>query len=1123
MADRDLCGCTLGEFVLCERIDEDSSGVVYRAEQRLLSRDVSVKVLHQRHDDAALQRLRDEVQLASRFDHPYAAHVYAFGVEDQSGSPWIAGELVQGIVLQRWLDTHGPMPLEQFVPFFDCLAQVVQAAHDRGIVDLDLQLSNVMVIEGAGRLFPKLLNVGISRLTRSDPGVGSPAPVAPAQWSSDPTVGPATDVYPLGILAYEALAGQLPSSTEPLDEHDPRHRDAPVPLLSGDFSPDLDRILQHALNGSPYDRHGSVLELASELRAALRASPREQLRSAAQRWEAGARAPGLLWGDDVLADFAHWLHAPLRRLSEHERAFLTTSQQRVRRARWGWGAILSIAVMIPFGVLGYRATMQTRMATQRAVLQTRLAQEQAHAAHQVAEATITQAELEQGRSALLHGEAEAQLHLGRAYHRGDHASSTAFMYARALQPKLAEQARFASSFGRMWSAAFSPDGRQIATTDDRAAQIWDAQTGQLLATLPHGDTVYQAVYSADGARLVTTGSDGAVRIWDAASGALVRELRRGSARPRYYAVAMSPGGKLVAAIDTKGEVAHVWDAGTGAPIAEIRNDASEFPALAFSADGRWLATTGGDDVRVFDAWTRAHAITLRGPRIRSLAFDPTGPRLLTGAATGDAAIWAIPSGARIRHLRDVGEPVEAVAFSPDGQLVVAGSRDGAEQVWHAGSGALLSQFNPRRSKIRAVEFDPTSKLVLAAGADGTVVVADVALGMPITVLEGPRNVVWVAHFDPSSRRVVGASLDGTARVWDATAPYRRWSSPPVSDDCGIGTSPEPDRRFIAVGCRDHATRVWDTARDQLLAELPSVTQVDGDFTSAFPAVSGAGDRAAIARGTTVEVYELPGGRLLRTIAHGAPVNAVAFASTGRDIVSGAVDGSLLVTRDDGAVLAFPTSAGGIDAAGFLPDGRVVAADAQRRLRVYAPDGTVRADLEIPVRVMSLRIEGTHLVTVPIVPLTTELASPLLLDVERYRVFAQLEGHNGRVLSARWVAGHQILTAGADGTARLWDGSTGELRQIYQGGSRLLADATLAPDGLVIAGDADGLLRFWDATSGRLLWALQAHTSQIIGVHVEGRDIVTRGSSGELSRWTLPRSEQVIEACGDRDRCAIMQR
>jgi WD40 repeat protein len=1120
IADRDLSGFTLGEFILRERIGEAGSGAgaVYRGEQLLLGREVVVNVWHQRRDDESRERFLCEARLASRLQHPFAAHIYAFGVKDQDEDIllWIATELVHGmtgITLKHWLDTHGPMPLEQFVPFFESIAQAVQAAHDRGIVHRALSSSNVMVIEGAGHRVPKVLDFGIGRLTRRDIGTGSPAYMAPEQWSSPFTVGPAVDIYALGVLAYEALTGRLPFVADTLDERDQHHRDAPVPSPGGSFSPDLDRILQRAFAKFPADRHANVLELAAALREALRASPREQLRSAAQRWADQARAPGLLWGRDMLAAFARWTLVPSGGLSERECTYLATSQRRARRSVWVRRWLGALAATVVVGVFLYRAAMQTQ-----------LAQEQTRAAQQVAEATIMQAELEQGRSALLHGEPEAQLHLGRAYHRGDHSPSTMFMFARALQPKLAVQARFASSFGRMWSAAFSPDGRQIVTTDDRAAQVRDAQTYRMLFVLPHGHEVYQAVYSANGARLVTVAAD-AVRIWDATSGALVHKLMQKSndgTPSDYFVVAISFDGRFVAAIDAAGSVAHVWDATTGAPLAALRNDPLEFPGLAFSSDGRWLATTGGKDVRVFDTQTWRPACAIRGPRIHRLAFDPTSARLVTGAATGNVAIWAIPSGVRIQHLREIGDPVDAVAFSPDGQLVVAASRDGAAQVWQAGSGELQSQFNPRHSKILAVEFDRTSKLVLAAGADGTVVVADAVLGMPVTVLEGPQDIVWVAHFDPSSRRVVGASRDGTARVWDATSPYRRWGSPPVSDDCGRGTSPEPDGRFIAVGCRDHPTRVWDTSRDLLLAELPSVSHVEGDFTSASPAMSAAGDRAAIARGNTVEVYELPGGRLFRTIAHGAPVNAVAFARTGRDIISGAVDGSLLVTRDNGALLALPTSAGGIDAVGFLPDGRVVASDAQRRLRVYAPGGAVLADLEIPVRVISLRIDGARLVTVPIVPSTANMAPPVLLDLERYRVITQLEGHVGRVFSARWVAGHQILTAGVDGTARLWDGATGQLRRIYQGGSRFLADATLTPDGMVMAGGADGLLRFWDHASGRLLWALQAHKSWLIGVHVEGRDIVTRGFSGELSRWTLPSSEQVIGACGDQERCAIMR-
>jgi hypothetical protein len=73
----------------------------------------------------------------------------------------------------------------------------------------------------------------------------------------------------------------------------------------------------------------------------------------------------------------------------------------------------------------------------------------------------------------------------------------------------------------------------------------------------------------------------------------------------------------------------------------------------------------------------------------------------------------------------------------------------------------------------------------------------------------------------------------------------------------------------------------------------------------------------------------------------------------------------------------------------------------------------------------------------------------------------------------------------------------------------------------MGGGADGKLLFWDETSGSLLWALQAHKSYLVGIHVEGGDIVTRGFAGEISRWTLPRPEQVIEVCGDRDRCVIV--
>jgi WD40 repeat protein len=325
---------------------------------------------------------------------------------------------------------------------------------------------------------------------------------------------------------------------------------------------------------------------------------------------------------------------------------------------------------------------------------------------------------------------------------------------------------------------------------------------------------------------------------------------------------------------------------------------------------------------------------------------------------------------------------------------------------------------------------------------------------------------------------------------------------------------EPDRRFVAIGCRDQPTQIWDTSHDHLLAELPSVTPPGGDFEPAFPAVSAAGDRAAIARGKAVEIYELPGGHLLRTIVHGAGVSAVAFANTGHDLVTGTVDGSLLVTHDGGDQLALPPAAGGIDVVGFLPGGEVVAADERQHLRVFARDSAaILADLETPTRIGLLRPspDGGRLVTVP--SYRVAAAPAVLWDLTHAQIVSPLAGPTGYVYSARFVGG-KILTAGGDGTARIWDERTGQLLQTYRGGARFLADATLSPDGtLVVAGDADGLLRFWDAATARPLWTLRAHRSHLVGIHIEGNIIVTRGFNGDVARWSLLAAAAVIDACG----------
>src|SRR4051812_2750775 len=100
-----LSGRKLGEFVVGELIGEGGFGAVYACEQPRLGREAVIKVLHGklRRRGIVLQRFLREVRLASCLDHPYAAHVYAFGIEEGDGLLWIAMERVQGVTLAEWL------------------------------------------------------------------------------------------------------------------------------------------------------------------------------------------------------------------------------------------------------------------------------------------------------------------------------------------------------------------------------------------------------------------------------------------------------------------------------------------------------------------------------------------------------------------------------------------------------------------------------------------------------------------------------------------------------------------------------------------------------------------------------------------------------------------------------------------------------------------------------------------------------------------------------------------------------------------------------------------------------------------------------------------------------------
>jgi WD40 repeat protein/serine/threonine protein kinase len=349
-----LMGLHVGDFVIEERIGQGSFGAVYRARQQTLGREVVLKVLHLGRDEDEEERVRRflrEAKLASQLDHPYAAHVYAFGAESD-GMLWIAMEMVRGTPLSELLEVQGPLSVHRFVPLFEKICEVVHTAHQQGIVHRDLKPANVMVIARAGTLLPKLLDLGIAKLvedlerpmraqargtepraggpyepddahgaprllpmlemasgpsrTRHGPVVGSPPYMAPEQWIDAAQASARTDQYALGILAYEALTGRRPFRAASDIGLAMAHASQPVPSLGNEFSRALDQVVTRALSKNPADRHEDVLEFARAVRAA---APLEPGSARLPELEDSARDAALARAPQPLADAVAHLEA----------------------------------------------------------------------------------------------------------------------------------------------------------------------------------------------------------------------------------------------------------------------------------------------------------------------------------------------------------------------------------------------------------------------------------------------------------------------------------------------------------------------------------------------------------------------------------------------------------------------------------------------------------------------------------------------------------------------------------------------------------------------------------------------------------------------------------------------
>ena len=292
-----LIGAQIDDFQIIKRIGSGGVGTVFQAIQCQPQRPAAVKVLNfpTALSGRDLRRFEHEAEILGRLQHPGIAQVYSAGWHDfgYGEQPWFAMELISGRPLHQVAEETALTTREK-IPLLLSICDAVQHAHSRGIIHRDLKPANILIVENESDPAapigqPKIVDFGVARVTDSDRQatmqtiagdiLGTLNYMCPEQVAADPSlIDERCDVYALGVIGFELLAGQLPhdrqgptlaASLRRVEEDSPKLLGAVNPVFRGD----LQVIIDKAIAKDPDRRYASVLDFAADLRRFLAHRP----------------------------------------------------------------------------------------------------------------------------------------------------------------------------------------------------------------------------------------------------------------------------------------------------------------------------------------------------------------------------------------------------------------------------------------------------------------------------------------------------------------------------------------------------------------------------------------------------------------------------------------------------------------------------------------------------------------------------------------------------------------------------------------------------------------------------------------------------------------------------------
>jgi eukaryotic-like serine/threonine-protein kinase len=1025
------------------------------------------------------------------------------------------------------------------------VADALEHAHRQGVIHRDIKPSNLL-LDIRGNVW--VTDFGLAKLvegdelTQSRDLIGTLRFMAPERFRG--VTDMRGDVYSLGATLYELLT--LKPAFAERDQArliDQIARESPVPLRQHDYRipRDLETLVLKALAKDPRDRFVSPAELGDELRRYLESRPiRSRPIMAAERlWRWCKRSPGLAVLSTTVALVTilgfcgilwQWSAA------EEARSEATTKARAESMARKD-----AVEQAI-------KAT-EARDAAEEALYRNRVALADQHlTAHQ---ADLAERLLDDCPPGLRGWEWNYLKRLcytdggpnlprtsgpiaGLAYSGdGRRLAVAAEDGVLIVLDGTSGLGLFAlgGHSGQVRSVAFSPDSRMLASCGGNpdvfatAANpqsgetiLWEATTGREMSRMERKVQVTCVAFSPDGRLLAAGGLDDTVDLHESSTGRRIRTLNcfeELEPRRRVAGIAFSPDGRLLASASWDGAI-RVWDVATGRKINILRH---RWPAysVAFSPDGRRLASAGGEtigslegELKCWDVATGLELFSLRGHvgMVLCVAFSPDGRRLASAGADRRIRVWESVTGHPILALSGHEHDIRTIVFSPDGRRLATGSTDHSVRIWDASPSRTHTLTNPRltvrknHQQICALEFSLDGRRLASAGADQRVHLWDTATGQELFAARGHTDTIQALAFSPDGRRIATGGDDRTIRVWDAaTGKLVRGLRRSGARIMGLAFS--PDSRRLAAAFQDDTASIWDADSDR-------EDRILRGHKGWVMAVAFSPDGRRLATGgedRVIRLWDVVTGQEVKQLAgHDQRIVAVTFSPDGRRLGSTSQDGTVLLwdPADGRRIRAFD-GVGGRGLA-FSRDGRLLAASAGARVKVW--------DLATGWRVLTLGEGAVEIGSVAfgaderlatggsdgtIGLWDTKAAGEAFAFGESRR----LAGHPSPAIFLAVDRAGRIVSGGDDATVRVWDsGSGAQLRQLVGHGSFISAVA-VTPDGRrAVSGGWDGDLCQWDLESGTLIRRLASNRGGVFGLAIspDGRQVLSGGSGHFDGGW-----------------------